>query len=1481
MKESFIPNEFDQHSKIKDIYIHLPHFSFTHGKSRRSSHQSEDAGTTSFIGRDQLTKRLVSFLNSDSKSGAYLVTGFRGVGKTSLVEHAIKKAKFNEEKSQDGEQKTHQVVRIGLAQEKLEYRDVLRAMIKKLYWAYQKDTQIEKLESNLRVARYLFAAFTTLLLILSIPAIQSFDPSKEVNWMLAMSILAMGIASIITALTWRLHKVITCTREKAKVFPKLRFALQMKQLETRLEAELNLQQSPKPTIGPPGSQFSIGSMFQRNLNYSKATDKELEYELLNLLESLVKNNHDTNLLIVFDELDKIEARASMGITDKEEEEPTGYGEGEGGLYATQAVRKRQEAVARILANLKHFVNEAPAKFIFIAGREMFDASLADIAARDSFYGSIFHDVLYVPSFLKDNKSNPKYGGVTRLIEHFVCSKLKGSVANNENGENIRLREFYDDAIADLNLDETGLTDSDIHPELVKVRMLLYTLQNYVLFLTYRSNGIPKKLISLFEDQVVVKPAPPSESEDAKTAPWDEKNLVFKPKPKGREPLSSTEFYLFFPANFQYELSFITNLYRPYLITYGRGMKFTGDKFLVSSSFLFDHLLKFHNQGFSWRNLELTPEILAVNKAPELRQYVQQILQFFERRHLRHIENGIHKYRYYSRIANEIRFLSKISEPSAAAFNFTLDESVLIKKHYKKKLLQLNRGYSLNAAPTNGSNNYNHSIGFLNQLLGDLHFFDKEYDDAIINYNDSIHPLCNTFLEFDGINNTNPTLFQITNYVRTKLKLAMTYEAMNSYDSAFSLYKSLVMEIISMVSPMKKNNRKTTKIRLELAEAKQIRVLIQPLLASFTVIEKSGTPVLSRTQLLENQKLFVDVLPQNNPSNRTRIIQTNYYKSRGTILFYKNGDVHRLHINLAKHQKKRFKYHKKLKNTISRWTKSSAQKPKLALKEYRPPISAAYDYLRALHESHDILRDIMRKSSSKKGKSKRGKNPYKKNDTLSPIFDRICRLLEQGSTGIAHTGIGENLMLSLADLVTKLGDTALDFISNGTELTLQTFTSLYPNDTSSETFQSEWPLFNFRGAPKTEHALAMYQLSARLYRTIGNMSGASFQMRKILSVLATTKIESKPEIIKGIHTHVFSKAMKYSIAAHEFTMRSQVLKYEYIMGLHPFKTNLGDAANIYNQVSTSSEVKELQILFSTILLKNSSPNTEQLKFELYQNNAFSSFSSMYVRHLELRHKVLINRKLLAALQQKILKTNCISWQARLLNEFTYDLDKSSIASLQNLPKNWFPENVTSLDDKLIFLVTDSIYSLVETIKMLQIHGVSFIINNSLSADAHFQLGHWCKLYSGVNLIKDASDKEDWSADDKHEAHELFIKTKTRLTDLLGGGNRHRLDHKHHWEKALEYYHTCINSHHEGQAYRRMVGDMYYLNDDFSDNFTHFAVAIERLQINQGKVRNRIALLSEWLQQSFDLENESQGSRLQRYKYFANRESLTLGARGSEA
>ena len=63
------------------IKIHVPDFAF--------KHDDNNVGKDKFVGRELQIRRLFTWLTSDSKSGSYLITGYRGMGKSLLVKRVI------------------------------------------------------------------------------------------------------------------------------------------------------------------------------------------------------------------------------------------------------------------------------------------------------------------------------------------------------------------------------------------------------------------------------------------------------------------------------------------------------------------------------------------------------------------------------------------------------------------------------------------------------------------------------------------------------------------------------------------------------------------------------------------------------------------------------------------------------------------------------------------------------------------------------------------------------------------------------------------------------------------------------------------------------------------------------------------------------------------------------------------------------------------------------------------------------------------------------------------------------------------------------------------------------------------------------------------------------------------------------------------------------------------------------------------------
>ena len=998
----------DYSIKIKDVLIELEDYEYFHSPEAKDERLDLDR----FIGRQKIIRRLTSLLeNSATQSGSYLITGFRGMGKTSVVRKVIKKV--NRKKEPKGiKNKTKR---------------------NHSYFFYQLDDWYTNLFGFIRFAFMLISILFFLLLIPTVNTLVFFnlDFVNPIQWFkyirkgsyyfttvdffnvraVSFLILSWVILSLIILsfdVLWYSIRFILKKRYPTlwkRKYPYLKpFEINLSQdevrvkevlrqvtiqlynywnteiecvahrldrrvhmvwwpfiwmfkrtvplhkisfrtvsnklqlLKDRLLAEVTFEkeQSNQTSVSNFIGIFrgSLGFKVKNQLNFPIATTKEVESELIGILEDmdslrkrtdiyetkknqkkkfgdpinywfkLVSPEYIPRFVFVIDELDKIEPNSTATIRDRESSDP--YFDQDHAsndqIFSTSKVRQRQEAIARLLANLKGFLNVARAKFIFIGGREMYDAFLADIADRDAFYNSIFHDVIYVNSFFKD-KLNYR-SGVTRMTEAYLCNliipnsfiqerldNLKGfEVMNDDAKQEVKeglytLKTYYDYLVQHLGI---GHEEKKINflPDRAKAFKVIGLLQNYIIYLTYRSNGSPKKLSNLIES--LISNVKPSILEE------DDRFLIIK---NTSNPISSKSLYLRFSFNAQYEIGLTSNIYRPYLINKSRINKSLGDKLLFSSAFIIDHILKFHSFGFSWRNLELIPEVILVNKEPNLRGFIAEIVQFLSMMHIRRTVTGIFQYKFFNKVRNELTLLSKISELGSAAFNFTLDESLQIKRHYKRKLGELESKYLLD-----GGKQFNHSIALIQTILGDLHFYDKEYDDAILFYSQSMEALRtrNSMARM--------TKHQFLIWVRNKLRIGLTLEKMRAFDSAYSYYRKLIVEIPNYLKDIVDENFELPSIDEEspippsyqgVRPYRSLQMLILPFVSCLALVEKQRIDGLNIANLRKNERemnqLFGSVLKglhtgkEDEKFVNTRIyfLRASYFNSVGGILYYKN------------------------------------------------------------------------------------------------------------------------------------------------------------------------------------------------------------------------------------------------------------------------------------------------------------------------------------------------------------------------------------------------------------------------------------------------------------------------------------------------------------------------------------------------------------------------------------------------------------------
>jgi len=1180
-------------SKIKSIYLELPDYKFQHGIPTDFRY---------FIGREKMRERLKSnLLNTEpGAGGAYLVTGYRGMGKTSLVEFVVND--INKNKKNETVPDIFIKIHVSLSQDDIRDLDVLKFFATQMYQAWE--------ELKLQLFKYKFTL--------------TGDADK---W-------GQDFSNRLIWLNDRLNSVV----------------------KTQQKYNNDLSDFPKERRN-------------KEIIRSESLPKEIEKELiflLNLLHKIreeVKEKEEFDLpqfLFIIDELDKIEPSYLYDLDHSRKDLPTQTELDN--IFGINKVRRRQEVIARLLANLKSFLNTAKAKFIFIGGREMYDAALADIADRDSFYSSIFHDVIYVNSFFKDRLSASR-SGMTRLTEAYLCQLLlpkeyvseyadkhpKGynTLEQNKLSEEIFNLSTYLHYLIDT-FKKKG--DSAYHEakvdtledhQLQSIYKIIFFLQNTIVFLTYRSNGTPKKLVALIESYITNLGKQKANRLKEKNA-----NIVFhRPDEWLVDKNTSTKdkLYLHFSFNHQYEIGLTANIYRPYLIIHSRYLKALGDKLLYSTAYIMDYILKFHPHAFSWRHLELIPEIILVNKDPNLRYYISDILKFLSGMHIRETSNGMFMYKFYKKQANEIQLLTKVSEPASAAFHFTLDESLHIIRYYRRKLDQLK------ATHPNHNDEYIHSIGFVQGILGDLYYFEREYDEAIIYYTDSLQVLRRLAQQEPH----KLTKHQVVLYVRNKLLLGLCLEKIKAFDSAYSIYRGVILNIpLLLESVVERAPERPASPSLGISDdewdkpIRRMQLFLKPNIALLDLIEKQRMDGITHANLSRNYKEIYEFLVGNSLERyaevtigkgivskkkmdgmRVAVLMSDYYANVGSLLFFKNRNFPELHELLNHHGLTNSK-----SSNFYQFIKSRD-----GGKGFTPSLSALTYYYLALFELAESyvpkIREICKLKESKIKDFKDSDNAFLK--TLYLIYPE--------STGI----INNTILFNFANMLTRLGDTLLACLSHKSltiyplqEATLKLFSSENMNEISFEDtsflsaddskelidkddpiidairliFQPEHQHINDNSRNKNQDArcqlsiscdinfvLALYRLASLFYMKAGRTYSYAFQYKKFLFVLKDyllcvnrvqflegfdknkNTILLEKEICNGcenIAERIFNTATWVS----EVANRPQILKYREIFKYQGKDFNQEETRRIFLNLSTSSEIREVIVLTEEIKIK---------------------------------------------------------------------------------------------------------------------------------------------------------------------------------------------------------------------------------------------------------------------------------------------------------
>ena len=149
----------------------------------------------------------------------------------------------------------------------------------------------------------------------------------------------------------------------------------------------------------------------------------------------------------------------------------------------------------MIINIKLFITTAQAKFVFISGRELYDAYLADLSDRDFAISSIFTGVINVDSFLTpeggqtDVRSMSEWYIANRLLpDDWLRTKEKENATDNWTlkKEMPSLKWYYEYLITECKNDARDAA------------YIIGFLHIFAAYLTHISNGSPKKIFLYFD-----------------------------------------------------------------------------------------------------------------------------------------------------------------------------------------------------------------------------------------------------------------------------------------------------------------------------------------------------------------------------------------------------------------------------------------------------------------------------------------------------------------------------------------------------------------------------------------------------------------------------------------------------------------------------------------------------------------------------------------------------------------------------------------------------------------------------------------------------------------------------------------------------------------------------------------------------------------------------------------------------------------------
>ncbi len=1472
---------------MHDIIIPLMGFNgFHHASNNESKDDFDD-----FIGRESILDKLNSWLvdhevkKEKKYSGAYLISGFRGMGKSSFVYKAIldmkKKAKKHKFTT------CHYVpISINVGNDLLTSKEMLYIICKLLSVTFDEKTRIghnKRSRLNIMLFQLIVIIAAVLMILFGFDLVHGFinshfilnnpiikitnktyltDKGLYYFGVVAIALLLCYLSRFLYYVIWRYTdwSFFITTWQIKKTFRFLNKRIDSEMTESS-EYGFDSAKNSQPYNSVPGLRFIKN---KKNF-YPIAQTAEIQDLLVNQLR-LIKHLWLAKFRFIFiiDELDKVSPE------DDEKQIIPEY-EYTNAVKGHSSYRSRQMALASLLANMKYFISSSEAKFVFITGYDMYEATLADISNREFNIHSIFNGYINVSSFLR--RTGKSTGADSMIEEYFTHLILRGKDSEKREDLGDYANFFRQEWETKDLLTQEGLD----HFELLLERRILF-MRHFLTYLFYMSNGSPKKLAMYLEKYVRSKQRV---TEQIKLKSQKDVQLEYQDISLGiHDYWEKCEWFLYFDERNIQKIEFVNYLIYPMIKNLIAKSSIYNDKLLVSTSFMISNLYKFHKSGFSWRNLEYMPELLDINKTPELRDFIGGIMQFLNQTHIDDAALNLYKFKFPQRLSEEITFYSKTSEEISYLFNFSHDELLSIKTLYNKQLDHYNKK-ALYESP---------AIASLHHLLGDIYILEENYEQAIFEYSEALNAISRQIKDNpEGIEDVSKILFKI----RLSLKLGLAFEKRKTFDTAYITYESVVkmlLEIVEKAKPLSHSlsmyywsTTISEHLNSKASFFSNIRIAYLAILAKIAVMEKMDFGGIDDHDLLKLSKEFNMITNRLGDEIKPLAIM-DFHNKLGSILYYKNSRNKKDFIKTLQKilqlttNYDTEKFEECTGQPILPEGKSAAKNP-VATENLLTPCTACQYFNKSIKTCMDTLNDD------------KGTSPTEKYAKTSKA---IFFLKQFHNRDLANkVQLQGNLFLQvMSSSLLGLGNTLLSCAKIGNEDLTKFFNDLYIicNELDKNEINKILSLEKDRLSPYTKSILYYlaaadgyklltdYKASYNIYVQI--LDAVAIYYRAIYRALSEQPI---PDTTLKFCQTITRKAIHCAYLHYDSINCAEVDTQK-----HEFGKSHSDYINLHGLAVFPEVQLAIDKYHRICILGDEQARNSVLKKVLNsrQLGSYKLISTLTQNIQNLSLKVTVNEEILSRIMPDLWKSVMnleMSFGETISYIHNYYTSDSASKTVENLlmELGWhILKDVKDTKEKkfslLDYLVKDSLYCLNMITELIEPLYSTTLYNDSYIGEFYRKAFYWNHILICIRELFNFAESEDEKRfaeelrtrysttrkdTDFNKVEKAFQETKVFLNTLdswqnycdegtsrvhcmynhIAPGSSNLLTSSYLTGLALDHLDKAIEMHTSGKAYKEMMSTLYFLEDDLQNDANYMHLAVERFLINYGILRDRIIQL----------------------------------------